>query len=276
MDACRACVRIMGIAMIPNRFVVANPNNRSPGRLIWAALVGLLWVGLVVNHAFAEDDSELKKFKALAEMSVVNTSGNTDIFTLSLKNTLEYDFSHKYLGTWNVNILSREQNDEKSAERYGTDLRLDNFFSFGTYAYLLGSWLQDKFAGYDNRYSFGPGVGQKFVDGPAHYLKAEIGCNWTREDYSSAETESFLEGRASGRYEYLISEISKFSQKIEYLHDFEDPSNYKIETVTALTSALTKVLAIKIAYDVRYQNRPVPENLKKTDTIFSASLLVSY
>ena len=276
MEACRVGVRIMGIAMIPKRFVVANPSHPSLGRFIWAALVGLLWVGLVVNHAFAEDESELKKFKALAEMSVVNTSGNTDIITLSLKNTLAYDFSRKYLGTWNVNILSGKQNDEKSAERYGTDLRLDNFFSFGTYAYLLGSWLQDKFAGYDNRYSFGPGIGQKLVDGPRHYLKAEIGCNWTREDYSSAETESFLEGRASGRYEYLVSEISKFSQKLEYLHDFDDPSNYKIESVTALTTALTKVLAIKIAYDVRYQNRPVSEDIKKTDTIFSASLVVSY
>lgn len=253
--------------------------NNSDRRLMVLVLVAAFFfgrAGCVGHQAAAEDDTGPKKIKDQAELSVVNTSGNTDVFTLSFKNTLEYDFSQKYMGTWKVSALSGKQKGEKNAERYSTNLRLDNFFSSGTFFYFLGSWLQDKFAGYDNRYSLGPGIGQKFVDGPVHYLEAEIGCNWTREDYTDEATESFIEGRAFGQYEYLISDTSKFLQTIEYLHDFDDPTNFKIAGETALISALTEVVAIKLAYEVRYQNRPAQDRFQETDTVFSGSLVVSY
>jgi putative salt-induced outer membrane protein YdiY len=122
----------------------------------------------------------------------------------------------------------------------------------------------------------GPGIGLKMVDGPVHYLKTEVGCNWAREDYSAATTESFIEGRVFARYEYLISDTHRFSQKFEYLYDFDDPTNYKVATETAVTSGLNKFLAIKMAYEVRYQNRPVQEDIESTDTVFSGALVVSY
>ncbi len=228
------------------------------------------------DRAMAQDMPEARKVRDQAEFAAVNTTGNTDVFTLSFKNNLEYDFSDTYTGTWNLAALYGEQDDEKNAERYSSDLRLDCHVTVRTYLYLLGGWLRDEFAGFENRYHVGPGIGRKFIDGPTHSLRAEIGANWAREDYVVQDTEDFLEGRGFGHYAYAIAEGNKFTQSIEYLHDFKDNDNFKILTVTAVTSALTKALAIKIAYEVRYQNRPVPDDLKKTDTIFSASLVVSY
>lgn len=258
------------------RLVRLNTNRYSPIFCILAAATFFLLAVYARSPAVAQVNSGAKKFKDQAELSVVNTSGNTDTLTLSLKNTLLYDFSQKYTGSWKVLALYGEQNNQKNAERYSTDLRLDNFFPSGAYFYLLGRWSQDKFAGFDNRYSLGPGIGQKFIDGPKHYLRVEIGCNYTREDYTDEETDSFIEGRSSAWYDYFISDDSKLSQTIEYLHDFEDHANFKIATETAVTAALNKLVAIKLAYEIRYQNRPAQDRFKKTDTVFSGSLVVSY
>ncbi|WP_170302310.1 DUF481 domain-containing protein [Desulfosarcina widdelii] len=226
--------------------------------------------------AFAQEGGTVKKLRNRAEFSVVDTSGNTDLFTLSLKNTLEYKFRPDLMGTWNLSALYGEQDSDKNAERYSTDLRFDYDLATTYYSYLLGGWLRDRFAGFDHRYHIGPGLGRKFLIGPRHFLKAETGVNWTREDYIEEGAEDFLEGRIYGQYDFVVSEGNKFFQGLEYLLDFEDSDNYKIISVTGVTSTLTRGLAIKVAYEIRYQNRPVPETVEKTDTTLSASLVLSY
>jgi len=44
----------------------------------------------------------------------------------------------------------------------------------------------------------------------------------------------------------------------------------------AVISALTDILSLKLGYEVRYQNRPVPAELEKTDTLFGAAIVVTY
>jgi len=85
-----------------------------------------------------------------------------------------------------------------------------------------------------------------------------------------------VEGRAFGKYEYAFTKKNRVSLGSEYLHDFDDNSNYKSNSEVALISALTDVLSLKVAYEVRYQNRPIPSELEKTDTVFGAAIVVTY
>jgi len=62
----------------------------------------------------------------------------------------------------------------------------------------------------------------------------------------------------------------------EYLHDFNENDNYKLNSEAAIISALSDILSLKVAYEVRYQNRPIPEELEKTDTMFGAAIVVTY
>ena len=90
------------------------------------------------------------------------------------------------------------------------------------------------------------------------------------------EEQSFAEGRAYGKYEYAFTEKNRASLASEYLQDFDDNSNYKSNSEVALISALTDVLSLKVSYEVRYQNRPIPSELEKTDTVFGAAIVVTY
>jgi putative salt-induced outer membrane protein YdiY len=201
-----------------------------------------------IPGAFAQGTLETRRFKDEAEIAAINTTGNTDVLTLSLKNTLTYDFSNAVTGRWNLLALYGEQSGEKNAGRYSTDLRGDYSLNPRRYLYLLGGWLRDEFAGFSNRYSVGPGIGHKFLVGSKHFMSAELGANLTREEYVIQEAENFIEARIYGEYEYIISERNKLSQSLEYLHDLKDSTNFKILSMSTVTSALTDILAIRIAY----------------------------
>ena len=176
---------------------------------------------VLAANVYAEEPPD-KKWKDEAEFLFVQTGGNTDVRTLAFRNLLEYRFSKPLIGAWNVSILDTETDGEQTAERYYTDLRLDYLFTEQWYAYFLGTWLKDKFAGYDHRYSVGPGAGYKILIGPKHFLLAEADLEYVEEDYVAETDERFPEGRAYGKYEYAFTEKNRFYVDSEYLHEFDD------------------------------------------------------
>ncbi|MBW2058106.1 MAG: DUF481 domain-containing protein [Deltaproteobacteria bacterium] len=242
------------------------------------ALILLLVVAAAAGEGYAggKDPGAVKKWKDEADLSFVSTSGNTSVTTLAGNNLLSYQFTEKSKGSWKIGALYGEEDGEKTAERYYTDLRFDRVISGRFYAYGLGRWLRDTFAGFQNRYSLGPGVGYRFFVGPKHFLLGEAGLNYTVEDYTDETSEDFVEGRVFGKYEYAFTDRNKFSQSLEFLYDFEESDNYKIVSETAFVSALSNYLSLKVAYKVRYNNRPRPSTLDKTDTILGAALVVTF
>jgi len=237
---------------------------------VFIALIMVLAVG-----ATAEEPAD-KKWKDEAEFMYVQTGGNTDVRTLAFSNMLEYRFSKPLKGVWNIKALNSETDGEKTAEHYYTDLRLDYLFTEKLYAYLLGTWLKDEFAGFKHRYTAGPGMGYKFINGPKNFLLGEAGLEYANEDYIVDEDERFAEGRVYGKYEYAFTEKNRFTLSSEFLQDFNDTKNYKSNSEAAVISALTDIISLKVSYGVRYQNRPKPSDLEKTDTVFGAALVVTY
>jgi putative salt-induced outer membrane protein len=238
--------------------------------------LGLSLALFVVFAVVVEAHSEEKRWSDEAELSFVDTGGNTDVVTFSAKNHLKYKFTDKLTGSWALGALYGESDGEKNAERYFTELRTDYMFTERLYTFGIGGWLQDEFAGFDARYYVGPGIGFKFLTGPKHLLVGEMGANYAREEYTDGTEKDFIEGRGFAKYEYAFTEKNRFSQSVEFLYDFDDSENYKVNSVTALISALNSYLSLKASYEVKYNNQPVPETLDKTDTILGITLVVSF
>ncbi len=241
---------------------------------VWMCIMGFVAIGF----AQEEKKEEEKRFSDTAEFSLVNTTGNTDTLALAGNNEMTYKFTDKWTGSWVAGALYNKSDGDKTAEKYYTDLRADYSIDERWYAYGLGSWLRDKFSGFDNRIGIGPGIGYKFLIGPKHFLVGETGLNYAYEDYSDPDEDSqkFLEGRLFGKYEWAFTEKTKFSQSLEYLQGFKDSSTWKLNSETALISAITDILALKVSYSVFYNNDPRPDDLDKTDTTLSTALVVSY
>ena len=217
-----------------------------------------------------------KKWEDAAELSYVQTGGNTDVLTFSVKNELKYSFSQKWIGSWKLGILYGETDGVNNAERYSTDLRTDYTASDTLYYYALGGYLKDKFSGIDKRLYLGPGAGYKILTGDRHFLSTEAGLDYAQETYTDDTDNTFLEGRLLGKYEYVFNPKTKFTQSAEYLHNFDEADKFRINTVSALTTQLTDMFSLKASYEMNYQNEPSPETLEKTDTLFSVALVVNF
>lgn len=235
-------------------------------------LVSLALIPVIAGTAAAQE----KKWDDAAELSYVQTGGNTDVLTFSGNNSLKYSFSEIWTGTWDVGLLYGKTDGVKNAERYFTDLRTDYEVTDKLYYYALGGWLKDEFAGIDKRIYLGPGAGYKIWTGETHYLSAEAGLDYAQEAYTDGSDNNFLEGRLLGKYEYVFNPKTKFSQTAEYLHNFDDAGKFRINTVTSLITQLTNMFSLKVTYETNYQNEPTPETLKKTDTLFSVALVVNF
>ena len=220
--------------------------------------------------------AEEKRWTDEAELSYVDTGGNTDVTTLSAKNLLKYKFTEKMEGAWKLGALYGKSDGEKNAENYFTELRMDYLFTTRFYGDVLGGWMKDKFAGFDSRYYVGPGAGYKFLMGPKHTLLGEAGLRYVAEEYTNDTDTDYLEGLAYAKYEYAFTNKNKFSQSLEFLYDFEDSNNYRLNSETALSSSLSDYLSLKTSYVIKYDNQPVPKTLNDTDTILALALVVNF
>jgi len=239
-------------------------------------LAVIFWFALILMPMEATFAQE-KQWEDSAELSYVQTGGNTDIMTFSGNNTLKYRFSDKWAGTWKLGALYGETDGVNNAERYFTDLRVDYGASADKlYYYAMGGWLKDKFAGIDNRINVGPGAGYKFLNGDRHYLSTEAGLSYATETYTDDTDNDFLEGRVLGKYEFVFNPKTKLTQTAEYLYNFDDSEKYRINTITGLTTQLTDMFSLKISYEINFQNQPTPETLDQTDSLFSVALVVNF
>ena len=235
-------------------------------------LTVLLCIIVLVTESHAAE----KKWSDEAELAFVDTSGNTEITTLSANNLLKYKFSEELLGEWKAGALYGKTDGVKTAESYFSVLRLDYLFTNRLYSFAMAGWSKDEFAGIDSRYYAGPGVGYKFLIGPKHFFLNELSINYVHEEYTNDTDEDYMMGRAFAKYEYAFTEKNRFSQSVEFQYDLEDGDNYIVISETALKSALNNYLSLKTSYVVKYDNEPVPATLKETDSVLSVTLVVNF
>ncbi|MCJ8501536.1 DUF481 domain-containing protein [Desulfatitalea alkaliphila] len=243
---------------------------------LFRAVAGVFVImAIVVGRAPAAWSEEQPRWQDTAELSFVQTGGNTDVTTIAAKNLLQYRLSDNWAMQWKAAALHAESDGEKTAERYETDLRTDYKGGERIYYYGLAGWVQDTFAGLDQRIYGGPGIGYRFLIGPRHQLVGELGAYYAREKYTDGSADDLMEGRAYGKYQFKFSETVQFSQDLEYLHNFKDSAAYKLISVSALQSKLNEWLAVRVAYELRYDNRPTPADLKNSDSLLTVSLVLN-
>lgn len=216
-----------------------------------------------------------KTWEDEAEVSFVQTTGNTETKNLSLSNLLTYVPHERLQASWEAKALYSENDGNKTAERYFTELRSDYSLSKRSYVAFMLAWTQDEFSGIDNSYYLGPTFGYKILNGPKHYLKFEPGLEYNYEEYTDYTDESYFRARTFAEYTYELTEKTRFTQSLKYLQDLQEDENYNIVSNTAVITSLTDILSMKTNYEVKYDNSPIPADLEETDTTLSVTLVIN-
>lgn len=216
----------------------------------------------------------LKKWKDAAELSYVQTSGNSKTSTISGKNLFSYDWRKAALEL-TAGGLGTSSGDTVTAEQYNAAEKVSFKFPGRNYAFQKNSWEKNRFAGIKDRYDLGLGLGRLLVDRSYDQFYMEAGGGYIFEDRLASENKSFGTYRGYVKYTRILSPTANASQDLEYLGNLEDAKGYRMNAETALITSISTHFSLKAAYQWKYVNAP-GAGFRKTDTLTSVAIIVNY
>jgi putative salt-induced outer membrane protein YdiY len=261
----------------------------------------------------AEDDKKEPGLYVTGDLAFLWTSGNSKASSFGLKLDLNrlwakqaFRFSAGALrqasspariavGTptdYELEVLEPEATSEEYFARAAYDRQInDRLF------YTLGAgWERRPFAGIDNRWMGGVGLGYALAMGEPTDFRAILGLTYTKEDpiVDDPTVESDFAGlRLSWDLKQVISSNTKLIHGFRFDQNLSESSDRRIDTDLGLVVSINKVLALKAGMRLWFDNQPsleelalfdpsglpagltVPVPLKKVDTQASLALVVN-
>ncbi|HJV47753.1 MAG TPA: DUF481 domain-containing protein [Geothrix sp.] len=202
--------------------------------------------------------------------------------------------------TLDAAVVTETRTTKTSTESYFTNLRYDHNLSERLQWFGSLGWERNIPAGLEGRISAIAGLGHWWVKQDRTKFFTDAGLGYTKETpvlSHAGEDESFATFRLGAKLEQKVYAASLFTSELALSDSFKDSQNYLAVWRNAFTTNLSSRLALKVGYDVTYKNKPafvgvdviqtpiatppvvlgqVPFQLKKTDTVFTTSLVITF
>lgn len=227
----------------------------------------------LLAHATAAQ-TPADSFRLAFDLGYVNTAGNTAVTTLNFGEHLSYLTGRWTLAHGLVVIEGRTHGVETAAQ-YKTDLRVDRALASRLGAYALGGYERNVFAGISRRLQEGAGLTAKLLVQPRDHLDAEAGLALIQQRNTALVDESFGAGRGALSYKHLFTETAVLQQLLELVSNLRDSKDQLLNSETSLTAPISKRIALKSAYLIRYDNQPEP-GFKKSDRVFTTGIQIVF
>lgn len=125
-----------------------------------------------------------------------------------------------------------------------------------------GSWDRNDDAGILNRYVTYAGVGHKWFDDERRRLTTSYGVSYTDREEEEPDPEKdrrFAGARFGWDYQERFNAATTFDNKFETNANLSDPSDYSLNTTSALTVSMVRHVSLKISLQWLYENEPALE-----------------
>ncbi len=221
------------------------------------------------------EEAPKKPWKNSTELSAVSANGNTKSQSGSVKDTFNYEWKSKTVLELIGSALGASNQGSTTAEKYSASEKLTQKFSEKNYGYQKFVWDKDRFAGIRGRYDNNVGMGRELIKSPVNFLIGEVGVGYIEEYRINDDDEEFTSGRAYSKYVWTISPTSNFSQDAEYLHNFENRRDFRVNTETAITAAINTAMSLKLSYVWKHVGEP-PRGFGRNDTTTTVALVATY
>lgn len=247
-------------------------------RFLIVACVGAA-LGVVATTAFAADEEpdELKgPWSGRILGGYLATSGNTENSAANLEAGLNWDglrWHHALSGR----AIGQSTAKDTTAESYKATYEAKFDLSEKTYLFGLLDYNKNRFSGYPQQIFQFAGIGRRFIMTDKHELSGEVAAGLTQSDVQSflpdgtrvsAPSVDEFNWRASGRYNWNITDTSRFTQTLSVN---SGSSNTFTESVTEVAANIYGALAMVLSYTVQ-NNSDVLPGTDKTDTFAAVNL----
>lgn len=236
--------------------------------------LSVLVLSLVGGCSLVLAEGPVKNWKNETQLTFLSARGNSQSRTVGAGEKFDWEKDKTALELW-AHALNVESDNQRTSERYDAGEKAEWKLTGRNYLFERAQWESNRFAGYSHRYDASVGVGRELMKTKADDLFGEIGGGYINEQRVKAPRNDFASGRLYGKYVREISKTSSFSQDGEYLHNFDDPNGYRVNTETALKASLSTRMALKVSYTWKHVHEP-PAGFKRDDSLTLLSLLINY
>lgn len=210
-------------------------------------------------------------WKGNVEIGYVTTSGNTETESLNAKAKAETE-REKWRHTINFEALNSSDQKVTTAERYMLSGQSSYKMGKKNFFYVLVSYEDDRFSGYDYRVTESIGYGRRVIGEPTMTLDLEIGPGARQSKLETGKTEDELLARGAAKLAWKVSDTSKFTEDLT-TEVGEDVTVTK--SVTGLSAKVNSSLATKLTYTIK-NTSDVPPGIEKTDTEVAVTLVYGF
>jgi putative salt-induced outer membrane protein YdiY len=241
------------------------------------ATVMAIALSISVHTAGAQDSTKAPPTMLHLDFGYVSTSGNSVVSTLN------------FADAFTARPSSRNEIDQTFAVVYGTSdnkvrtslwtagLRDQYKFTPIIGLYVLGNFDRNTFAGIEHRFEEGAGLAITAVDTHHDHVEFAVGASYveTQATDSTDSSSAYAAIRTSGLYKHTIRKDTYVQEFLEGIPDLKTASDFRINSQTDIVAALSKHLALKVGYAIRYAHLP-PPGFKTTDRLFTSDLQVTF
>lgn len=179
--------------------------------------------------------------------------------------------------------VSATRRSRRTAESYNAQARAKRRLRKRLQLTLGLRWERNRFAGLDERRAADVSLLWEVRETPAWKLRALSGLSLNREDPRDPrdargprtvrpDADSFggllqLSGDAR------VSPTASWDGQLTYFPSFDDSNDYRLHGHVGLQAALSRHVGLRLGYDLRFDNEPVP-GFGTTDTSTTAALVL--
>ena len=214
-----------------------------------------------------------RPWELTGDVGFVNTAGNSDVTTLNIGEKVTHNRGNITVKQ-NFALLYGRTDGTTTTSQWRTGLRGDVALSARLAVFGLAGFDRNRFAGIDRRFEEGVGIAFKVLATERSKLDFETGLSMIQQRSTLDVTNNFSAARAASIFQYNFKPTAYFLQSVEVLPNLEETDDLRVNTETALVAPLSRRLAIKISYVIRYDKLPEP-GFEKTDRLLTSGLQVT-
>ena len=211
------------------------------------------------------------EYKGEFRLGVLLTNGNSDTQSLNGKFAIDHTFA-PWRQHFEASGLNTSDDSGQTAERYNGGYKLDFDFTDTDYAFFAADYSKDRFGGVREQIVESVGYGRRLLHSETHMLDIEVGAGARQQkDQANVRSDEAI-GRASGKYQWKISDSSQFLQKLKVESGSDNTFS---EAVSELKLSIVGNLHATLGFTVR-NNSEVPVGTSHSDTQTTISLSYSF
>jgi len=242
---------------------------------ITGVLIVFFMTGLVLSAQ--EGKEEQKLYSSSTSLSLLQTSGNTNEFSLGFDTEQNLNFEKSRIH-FKGSIIYAESEGNKKTEFYFSQLNYRYSFKPRFYSVGSGQFERNVLSGYNYRFFISAGAGYFWVKSKKIEVSSETAFGWSCENNIEKETDSdtsisFAYISLSNSIKIPLSSNSELNHQNISFFNLKRGKDFRMTSLTSVIFSISKIFSIKLSHQLIYNHAPVP-GFKNRDQYILSSLVL--